>query len=52
MTVLRGNDLSDMNSMAQPGNVKPTVQKLKLKGKKIALPLSPYSFTVLRVKMS
>lgn len=52
MTVLRGNDLSDMNSIAQPGNVKPTVQKLKLKGKKIALPLSPYSFTVLRVKMS
>ena len=52
LTVLKGEELTDMNSIAEPTNVQPVEQKLKLKGKKMALPLAPYSFTVVRVKMS
>ena len=52
LTVLKGEELSDMNSIAEPTNVQPVEQKLKLKGKNMALPLAPYSFTVVRVKMS
>jgi len=51
LTVLT-DDLQEVNSIAEPVNIKPVEQKLKLKGKKISLPLAPYSFTVLRVKMS
>lgn len=52
ITVLKGGDLSDVNSFGEPWKVKPTEQALKVKGKKISLPLAPYSFTVVRVKMS
>ncbi|HYJ38458.1 MAG TPA: alpha-L-arabinofuranosidase C-terminal domain-containing protein [Chitinophagaceae bacterium] len=52
LTVLKSDDLDEVNSIANPTNVKPTEQNLKLKGKKISLPLAPYSFTIVRVKMS
>jgi alpha-L-arabinofuranosidase len=52
LTVLKAGELDDVNSFSQPDKVMPNEQKLKLKGKKIALSLAPYSFTVIRVKMS
>jgi alpha-L-arabinofuranosidase len=52
ITVLKANALEDVNSIANPTNVKPMEQIIKLKGKRISLPLAPYSFTVVRVKMS
>jgi alpha-L-arabinofuranosidase len=50
--LLKGDELSDINSIEDPTNVKPTEQKLKLKGKTVSLPMAPYSFTVLKIKMS
>ncbi len=52
LTILKGGELDDMNSFGQPDKVIPGEQKLKLKGKKISLSLTPYSFTIVRVKMS
>lgn len=52
LTVLKANDLDDVNSFGQPEKVSPTEQALKLKGKKISLPLTPYSVTIVRVKIS
>ena len=52
LTILKGNALTEMNSIEEPTNVYPKEQKIKLKGKKILLPLAPYSFTVMRVKIS
>lgn len=52
LTVLKADELNDVNSISDPTNVKPTEQKLKINGKKIAVPLAPYSFTILKVKMS
>jgi alpha-L-arabinofuranosidase len=50
-TVLRGNDLNDVNSFTQPGSVSPRQQSIKAKGKKLPLTLAPYSFNVIRIKM-
>jgi alpha-L-arabinofuranosidase len=50
--IILADDLQEVNSISEPTNVKPVEQKLKLKGKKISLPLAPYSFTIVRVKMS
>ena len=52
LTILKGNALTEMNSIEEPTNVYPKEQKIKLKGKKILLPLAPYSFMVVRVKIS
>ncbi|HET6996207.1 MAG TPA: alpha-L-arabinofuranosidase C-terminal domain-containing protein, partial [Chitinophagaceae bacterium] len=52
LTTLKADELSDVNSFNQPGKVTPSEQALKLKGKKISLSLMPYSFTVVRVKIS
>lgn len=51
LTILKGEELSDVNSLSQPDKVTPKEQKVTLKGKNISVPLAPYSFTVLRVKM-
>jgi alpha-L-arabinofuranosidase len=51
LTILKSDELTDMNSIAEPVNVKPVEQKLKVKGRKIAMPLAPYSFTIVRIKM-
>jgi alpha-L-arabinofuranosidase len=50
--IVLADDLQEVNSISEPTNVKPVEQKLKLKGKRISLPLAPYSFIILRVKMS
>jgi alpha-L-arabinofuranosidase len=52
LIILKSEELGDVNSLDQPEKIKPTEQKLKLKGKKISLPLAPYSFTIVRAKMS
>jgi alpha-N-arabinofuranosidase len=51
MTVLKAEDLKDVNSFDMPQKVAPNEQKMKLKGKKISLSLAPYSFTIIRVKI-
>jgi alpha-L-arabinofuranosidase len=50
--IVLANELEEVNSISEPTNMKPIEQKLKLKGKKISLPLAPYSFTILTVKIS
>ncbi len=52
LTILKAGDLDDINTIDNPTNVKPAQENLKLKGKKISLPLAPYSLTIVRVKMS
>jgi alpha-L-arabinofuranosidase len=52
LIILKSEALADVNSLDQPEKIKPIEQKLKLKGKKISLPLAPYSFTIVRAKMS
>ncbi len=52
VTVLKGAGLEDVNSLAEPGRVEPKESSLKVAGKKLSLSLSPYSFTVVRLKMS
>jgi alpha-L-arabinofuranosidase len=50
-TVLRGENLEDINSITEPGKVSPVDQKIKVNGKKLSLSLAPYSLNVIRVKM-
>ena len=52
LIVLKAGELDDVNSFNQPVKIVPTEDNLKLKGKKISLPLTPYSVTVVKVKMS
>lgn len=52
LTVLKGSELNSVNSFSDPGKVKPVDQPVKVKGKKMSMSLAPYSFNVLRVKMS
>ncbi len=52
LTVLKSDNLEDVNSLAHPDHVKPHEQKIKIKGNKLKLPLAPFSFTVLPVKLS
>jgi alpha-N-arabinofuranosidase len=51
LTILTADELTDINSFSQPYKVRPKEQELKLKGKKLSVPLAPYSLTVVRVKM-
>lgn len=51
LTVLKAAK-PDVNSFEDPGKVVPAEQKIKLKGKNISLSLEPWSFTVMRVRMS
>lgn len=51
MTVLQSNNPDQVNSIENPEAVKPTDQQLQVKGKKLALPLAPYSLSVVRMKM-
>jgi alpha-L-arabinofuranosidase len=52
MTVLESAQLDDVNSLNDPNKIIPKETSLTLSGKKIPLQLRPYSFTVVRVKMS
>jgi alpha-L-arabinofuranosidase len=51
LSVLKANELTDVNSINNPALVKPVEQQLKIKGKKLSVSLAPYSFSVLKLKM-
>jgi alpha-L-arabinofuranosidase len=51
LILLKASDLADINSIEDPTSVKPVEQKMKLRGKTFSLPLAPYSFTILKIKM-
>ncbi|MBC7827823.1 MAG: alpha-L-arabinofuranosidase [Chitinophagaceae bacterium] len=51
LTVLKGEQLQDTNSFSNPIAIQPIDQSIGLKGKKILLSISPYSFNVIKVKM-
>jgi alpha-L-arabinofuranosidase len=52
VTVLKGEQPDDVNSLTEPGRVVPKESQVKVNGKKLALSLAPWSFTVIRIKMS
>ncbi len=49
--VLKGGDLSEVNSFENATAVSPVEQPITVKGKKLNLVMEPYSFHVIRVKM-
>lgn len=51
LVVIRSSDLAAVNSFDSPTNVTPVESTIVIKGKKIDLNTSPYSFSVLRVKL-
>lgn len=51
-TILKSNDLGEVNSMTMPAAVSPVEKPMDVKGKKINVTLDPYSFNVIRVKVS
>jgi alpha-N-arabinofuranosidase len=50
LTVLRSDDVNEVNSIEAPRAISPADQTIVLKGKKINVSLEPYSFTVIRAK--
>jgi len=52
LIVLKGETLLQENSIKLPTAVQPVEQKIQLKGKQLSLPIAPYSFTVVKIKMS
>ncbi len=50
LTVLKG-ELTAVNSIENPGVVRPVDRDIDMKGKKVTLSLPPYSFSVIRIKM-
>jgi alpha-L-arabinofuranosidase len=51
MIVLKSDHLYSVNSFESPKNIAPQESEIQLIGKKIQLNLSPYSFSVLKIKM-
>jgi len=51
LTVLKSERLDGMNTIDNPEVIKPVNQETTLKGKNIEMPVAPYSFTVLRIKL-
>jgi len=49
LTTLQSNDLTAVNSLAEPGTVSPKVQSLPLTGNTVRLSIKPYSVNVIRV---
>jgi alpha-N-arabinofuranosidase len=49
--IVMQSDLTALNSFDSPTNVAPVESTIAIKGKKIQLNTSPYSFSVLRVKL-
>jgi alpha-L-arabinofuranosidase len=50
--VLKSGQLDDVNSLNNPQNVAPKESQIPVPGKKMSLTLTPYSFNVVRIKMS
>jgi alpha-L-arabinofuranosidase len=51
ITVLKGENLEDVNSLSKPRVIQPVDQAIQLKGKKLEISLEPYSFSVIKLKM-
>ncbi len=51
ITMLQSNDLDAVNSIESPQNISPQTNEIDVKGKQLSLTLSPYSFTIVHVKM-
>jgi alpha-N-arabinofuranosidase len=51
LTVLKADRLDELNSVAEPFNIKPADQQISLDGKTVSLSLAPYSVNVVRIKM-
>ncbi len=51
MTLLKNENLDATNSLDQPVTITPSEESVSVKGKKISLSLSPYSFSVVKVKV-
>lgn len=49
--VLKGDELDEVNSFAQPKAVSPAEQTIAVKNKKINISAAPYSFNIIRVKI-
>lgn len=50
LTVLKSEDLTDVNTITEPRRISPETKPLKAGGKNLGLPLEPYSLTIVRVK--
>lgn len=48
---LQSNDLAGENSIASPKNISPQTSEINVKNKQLNITLSPYSFTVVRLKL-
>ena len=51
VTILKNESLAGTNSIENPDAIKPVDSKIKLKGKNVTLSLTPYSLTVVRIKV-
>ena len=51
LTVLKGDNLTEVNSFNQPNAIAPVESTITVKGKKIAFTAAPFSMSVIRVKM-
>ncbi|HEY5471146.1 MAG TPA: alpha-L-arabinofuranosidase C-terminal domain-containing protein [Bacteroidales bacterium] len=51
ITILKNESLAGTNSIENPDAIKPADSKIKLKGKNVTLSLTPYSLTVVRIKV-
>jgi len=50
-TILKSNNLDAENSIAAPKNISPQTSEMNVTNKQLNITLSPYSFTVVRIKM-
>jgi alpha-N-arabinofuranosidase len=51
VTILKNESLAGTNSIENPDAIKPADSKIKLKDKNVTLSLTPYSLTVVRIKV-
>jgi alpha-N-arabinofuranosidase len=51
MTVLQSTNLDAVNSLDNPTNISPKESQVPVSGKALNIPLAPYSFSVVRVKI-
>ena len=51
LTVLQSDNLDIVNTLDNPTAISPQEKELSLNSKKLNIPLAPYSFTVVRMKM-
>lgn len=52
LIVLKSETLDGVNSLTEPRKISPVEQPVSIKGKKLSLPLAPYSFSVVKIKLS